>query len=137
VGNVRYWILVLAFPLLYARGDVVDDLLSLGVPAVSAFAGDSTLAVEIEGSLAQGDSLLKHYGGIFFLLADSIGAGWDVVGLRVYISGAVLVFDRSDMYTALGQIRNGTPDSAVALWILEHTLVYNRSVSPSDTAPAE
>lgn len=134
---MRHWIFVLAIPLLYARGDVVDDLLSRGVPAVSAFTGDSTLAVEIEGSLAQGDSLLKHYGGIFFLLADSIGAGWEVVGLRVYVSEAVLVFDRADMYVALDQIRDGTPDSVVALWILEHTLVYNRSGSPSDTAPAE
>ena len=134
---MRHWLWTLLIPLLLTHGDVVDDLLSKGIPTMSAFAGDTTFAVEIQGSLAQGDSLLKHYGGIFFVLADSIAAGWDVVGLRVYISEAVLVFDRADMYIALNQIRDGTPENVVALWILEHTLVFNRTGLSLDTPPAE
>ncbi len=109
-----------------SSGEVVDDLLSRGVPVLSAFVADTTFAVEIEGSLSEGDSLLKHYGGVFFLLADSIAAGWDVIGLRVYISEATLVFARADMYAALNQIQDGTPESIVAMWILEQTLVFNR-----------
>jgi hypothetical protein len=124
--DLRSSIFILLATVLLASGEVVDDLLERGIPAISAFAGDTTFAVEIEGSLALGDSLLKHYGGIFFLLADSIASGWDVLGLRVYVSEAVLVFSQEDMYIALNQIREGTPESVVALWILEHTLVFNR-----------
>ncbi len=123
---VRSSLCILLVPIMLSSGEVVDDLLSRGVPAISAFVADTTFAVEIEGSLSEGDSLLKHYGGVFFLLADSIAAGWDVIGLQVYVSEATLVFTRADMYMALNQIRDGTPESAVAMWILEQTLVFNR-----------
>ena len=124
--DVRSSLYVLLIPILLSSGEVMDDLLSRGVPAVSAFVADTMFAVEIEGSLSEGDSLLKHYGGVFFLLADSIAAGWDVIGLRVYISEAALVFTRTDMYMALNQIRERTPESIVAMWILEHTRVFDR-----------
>jgi hypothetical protein len=123
---VRSSVCILLIPILLSSGDVVDDLLSRGVPAISAFVADTTFAVEIEGSLSEGDSLLKHYGGVFFLLADSIAAGWDVIGLRVYRSEASLMLARADMYMALNHIREGTPESVIAMWILEHTLVFNR-----------
>ena len=106
--------------------DVVDDLTLRGVPALSASVDDSIFTVEIEGSLAMGDSLLKHYGGVFFLLVDSIAAGWDVLGMEVGISEAVLVFSRDDMFTAVSWLADGTPEETVALWILEHTLVEHR-----------
>ncbi len=119
-------LILMAAASILSSGYVIDDLASRGVPALSAVLADSTFVVEIEGSLAEGDSLLKHYGGVFFLLADSIASGWEVVGLKVNIEGAVLVLGREDMFTVLNQIRDGTPESVVAFWILEHTRVFNR-----------
>ena len=123
---VRLALILVSAATLISSGDVVVDLVSRGVPASSAALVDSSFVVEMEGSLAEGDSLLKHYGGVFFLLADSIASGWDVVGLNVNITGAVLVLEREDMFNVLNQIRDGTPESVVAFWILEHTRVFNR-----------
>lgn len=104
----------------------LDDLRSRGIPADSASAADTVLLVHMSGSLSEGDSLLKHYGGAFFLYADSVVAGWPVMELRVYIPTACLVLRREDMFNALSQLQRDAPSETVALWILEHTFVYNR-----------
>jgi len=61
---------------------VVDDCLSKGIPVSSALLLEEVFIVEMDGSLAQGDSLLKHYGGVFFLLADSISRDGLLWGYR-------------------------------------------------------
>ena len=77
----------------------------------------------MDGSLAMGDSLLKHYGGVFFILADSIGAGWPVVGLQVDIPGASLILFQEDVFNAVERMQQGLDESVLAGWILEHTWV--------------
>jgi hypothetical protein len=86
---------------------------------------DSVLVVDMEGSLAEGDSLLKHYGGVFYLVADSVAAGWPVVGLRVRIDGAFLRLSPSSMLDALQRLREGYSDEQVVNGILGHTYVVS------------
>ena len=102
---------------------VVDDCLSKGVPVSSAFISEEVFIVEMDGSLAQGDSLLKHYGGVFFLLADSISSGWPVMGLQVDIPGASLILFREDVFSAVERMQQGLSEEVLASWILEHTWV--------------
>lgn len=102
---------------------VVDDCLSKGIPVSSALLSDEIFIVEMDGSLAQGDSLLKHYGGVFFLLADSIASGWSVVGLQVDIPGASLILFREDVFSAVERMQQGLSEEVLAGWILEHTWV--------------
>lgn len=83
------------------------------------------LVVGMDGSLAEGDSLLKHYGGVFYLAADSVAAGWPVVGLRVGIDGAFLRLGAEDMLDALRRIREGYPEGQVVEMILGHTYVVS------------
>lgn len=102
---------------------VVDDCLSKGIPVSSALLSEEIFIVEMDGSLAQGDSLLKHYGGVFFLLADSIASGWSVVGLQVDIPGASLILFREDVFSAVERMQQGLSEEVLAGWILEHTWV--------------
>jgi hypothetical protein len=118
-------VLILALAAI-ARAGLVDDLRERGIPATSATLGDTLLQVEIEGSLTEGDSLLKHYGGIFYLAADSVAAGWPVVGLKVGIDGAFLRLSSPRMLEALQRIRDGYPDEQVVASILNHTYVVSR-----------
>lgn len=103
---------------------ITDDLDILGVPVISAEIGDSMLVVTMAGSLAEGDSLLKHYGGVFFTLVDSIAAGWDVYGLEVRLEEANLVFRRCDMMQMLIELRDLTDDEIIADWVLNNTRVF-------------
>ena len=105
---------------------LADDLVQRGIPATSAYLGDTLMHVEIQGSLAQGDSLLKHYGGIFYLAADSVAAGWPVVGLRVGIQGAYLRLSSSRMLEALQRLSEGLPEEQVVSSVLAHTYVVSR-----------
>ncbi len=102
---------------------IVEDCTLKGIPVVSAELTQELLTVQMEGSLAMGDSLLKHYGGVFFLLADSIGAGWPVVGLQVDIPGASLILFQEDVFNAVERMQQGLDESVLAGWILEHTWV--------------
>ncbi len=106
-----------------ADGGIIDDYLIRGIPVSSAILSEELLMVEMEGSLAQGDSLLKHYGGVFFLLADSIASGWSVVGLQVNIPGASLILFREDVFSAVERMQQGLSEEVLAGWILEHTWV--------------
>ncbi|NLP04679.1 hypothetical protein GX411_01835 [Candidatus Fermentibacteria bacterium] len=103
----------------------VEDLVARGIPAASAALEDTAFVVAMEGSLTEGDTLLKRYGGVFFTLLDSISGGWPIVGLCVDIPGSRLRFSRVDMYEALDQMRSGVSDDRVALWVLQHTRVFN------------
>lgn len=102
---------------------VIDDCISVGIPVSSAVLSEEKFTVEMDGSLAQGDSLLKHYGGVFFLLADSIASGWPVVGLQVDIPGASLILFREDVFSAVERMQQGLSEDVLAGWILEHTWV--------------
>ncbi|MBN2588023.1 MAG: hypothetical protein JXR55_12085, partial [Candidatus Fermentibacteraceae bacterium] len=84
---------------------------------------DDMLVVEMSGSLSEGDSLLKHYGGVFYTAVDSILAGWDVVGIAVRLDEATLVFRREDMLRMFDWISETTEDEAIAEWVLNHTRV--------------
>ena len=84
---------------------------------------DTVLLVQMHGSLAEGDLLLKHYGGVCYALLDSIAAGWPVVELRIGIDDVVLVLRRRYLLEAIDQIVSGAPDEETGLWILEHTLL--------------
>lgn len=106
-----------------AMSGVVEDCSALGIPVYSAVLSEDLFSVGMEGSLAMGDSLLKHYGGVFFLLADSIAAGWPIVGLQVDIPGASLILFREDVFSAVERMQQGLSDSVLAGWILEHTWV--------------
>ncbi|MCK5131218.1 MAG: hypothetical protein KAR40_03600 [Candidatus Sabulitectum sp.] len=106
-----------------AAGGVVDDCLRKGLPVSSTLLSEEMFTVEMDGSLAQGDSLLKHYGGVFFLLADSIASGWSVVGLQVDIPGASLILFREDVFSAVERMQQGLSEEVLASWILEHTWV--------------
>lgn len=108
---------------LTASAGLVDDCTLRGIPVLSASLTGELLTIEMRGSLAMGDSLLKHYGGVFFLLADSIAGGWPVVGLQVDIPGASLILFREDVFTAVERLQEGLDESVLAGWILEHTWV--------------
>lgn len=103
--------------------DICSDLNAAGVPATSARLTDSMLVVEMSGSLSMGDSLLKHYGGVFYTAVDSILEGWEVIGIAVRLEEATLVFRRSDMLRMFGWITDATGDEAIAEWVLNHTRV--------------
>jgi hypothetical protein len=107
---------------------VVEDCSVLGIPVYSSVLSEELLTVQMEGSLAMGDSLLKHYGGIFFLLADSIAVGWPIVGLQVDIPGASLILFREDVFSAVERMQQGLSESVLAGWILEHTWVTRSSL---------
>lgn len=102
---------------------IVEDCNFRGIPVHSAVLSEGILTVGMDGSLAMGDSLLKHYGGVFFILADSIGAGWPVVGLQVDIPGASLILFQEDVFNAVERMQQGLDESVLAGWILEHTWV--------------
>jgi len=123
-------ILLLSALLSTAASEMAQDLRARGVPVASVELGDTTLVVVMDGSLAEGDTLLKRYGGVFFALLDSVASGWPVVGLSVDIPGSRLRLLRVDFCEALVQIGNGTPDDRVALWVLEHTRVFRTEESP-------
>lgn len=110
-------------------GEICSDLRTIGVPVHSAYLQDSMLVVSISGSLAEGDSLLKHYGGIFFVAVDSIVAGWDVCGIAVELEEATLVFQMCDMIQLFEWISEGDDDEAIAEWVLNHTRVIRDTES--------
>ncbi len=105
--------------------DPYADLLARGIPVRSAGIVDETFIVEISGSLSRGDSLLKHYGGSFFLLLDSIAGGWPLLGLEVRIPGSSLVLFREDVFEALSLMDRGAGEDVIASWVLEHTWVVH------------
>jgi hypothetical protein len=117
-----------------ASSDMAQDLRARGLPVGSVLLEDTSLVVSMEGSLAEGDTLLKRYGGVFLALLDSVGAGWPVVGLCVDIPGSRLKLLQADLYDAVMQIREGEPDDRVALWVLEHTRVF-RAEAGAPQAP--
>lgn len=102
---------------------VIEDCISRGLPVSSAVLSEDLFTVEMEGSLAEGDSLLKHYGGVFFIFADSISAGWPIAGLQVDIPGASLILFRDDVFSAVERMQQGLSEEVLAGWILEHTWV--------------
>lgn len=106
-----------------ASSSIIDDCSLRGIPVSSAVLSEELLMIEMEGSLALGDTLLKHYGGVFFLLADSIASGWSVVGLQVNIPGASLILFREDVFSAVERMQQGLSEEVLAGWILEHTWV--------------
>ena len=106
-----------------SAGEMCSDLQSIGVPAHSAYLQDSMLVVSMSGSLAEGDSLLKHYGGVFFVGVDSIVAGWDIFGIAVELDEATLVFQKCDMILLFEWISESSDDEAIAQWVLNHTRV--------------
>jgi len=102
-----------------------EDLLARGVPVRAVTTEEDSFLVEITGSLSQGDSLLKHYGGTFFLLLDSIAGGWPLMSLEVRISGAALIIFREDVFEALSLMGRGADEQALASWVLGHTWVVH------------
>jgi hypothetical protein len=122
-GILKLVVLLVAVFVSASSGSLVDDFADRGIPVFSADLTEEVLTIEMEGSLAQGDSLLKHYGGVFFVLADSIAAGWPVVGLQVDITGASLVLFREDVFSAVERMQQGLSEEVLASWILEHTWV--------------
>ncbi len=112
-----------------SSGEICSDLQLIGVPAHSAYLQDSMLVVSMSGSLAEGDSLLKHYGGIFFVAVDSIVAGWDVFGIAVELDEATLVFRTCDMIELFEWISESSDDEAIAEWVLNHTRVIRDTES--------
>ncbi|MCK7470368.1 MAG: hypothetical protein MZU95_05830 [Desulfomicrobium escambiense] len=93
-----------------AFAGLYEDLLARGVPVRTVTTEEDNLLVEIEGSLSRGDSLLKHYGGTFFLLLDSIAGGWPLMSLEVRISGASLILFREDVFEALSLMGRGAEE---------------------------
>ncbi len=112
-----------------SAGELCSDLQTIGVPAHSAYLQDRMLVVSMSGSLAEGDSLLKHYGGIFFVAVDSIAAGWDVFGIAVELDEATLVFLKCDMIQLFEWISESSDDEAIAEWVLNHTRVLRDTES--------
>ena len=106
-----------------SMGEICSDLQVIGVPVHSAYLQDGMLVVSMSGSLAEGDSLLKHYGGVFFVTVDSILAGWDVCGIAVELDEATLVFRMCDMIQLFEWISESSDDEAIAEWVLNHTRV--------------
>ena len=119
------FILLLSVSLLAA--DITDDLVSIGVPAHFSEFRDSVIVVGISGSLAEGDSLLKHYGGIFFTVIDSISTGWDVCGINVQLQEATLMFRRCDMFLLVEEMATIDNDEVIAEWVLNRTRVVRTS----------
>lgn len=112
-------------------GSIGSDLAEIGVPVSSAELTDSMLVVEMSGCLSAGDSLLKHYGGVFYTAVDSILAGWDVVGIAVRIDEATLVFRREDMFRMFDWISDTTGEEAIAEWVLNNTrVIRDEDLSP-------
>ncbi len=107
-----------------SEADMADDLRTLGLPVSSAQMLDTAIVITMDGSLAEGDTLLKRYGGVFFALLDSVSAGWPVMGLCVDIPGNRLRLLRTDLALAIAQLQDGEGDEVVALWVLEHTRVF-------------
>ena len=108
-------------------GELAEDLRSIGVPALSAELQDTMIVISMSGSLAQGDSLLKHYGGIFYSVTDSIIGGWDICGISVEIEEAILVFRKSDMVLMFEQLSEIDNEEVIADWVLNHTRVFRDS----------
>lgn len=117
------WLVALFVAALFA--DPYEDLLARGIPVTAVSTNEASFLVEINGSLSRGDSLLKHYGGTFFLLLDSIAAGWPLMSLEVRISGASLILFREDVFEALSLMGRGAEEEALASWVLEHTWVVH------------
>ncbi len=124
MGFLLRSLLMIVFLVSLSPGEFAEDLRSIGVPALSAEMQDTMLVISISGSLAQGDSLLKHYGGIFYSLTDSIIGGWDICGISVEIEEATLVFQRSDMLLMFEQLSEIDNDEVIANWVLNHTRVF-------------
>ncbi len=120
-------VFVITFFASVSFGELTEDLRLIGVPALSAELQDTTVVISISGSLAQGDSLLKHYGGIFYSITDSIIGGWDVCGIIVEIEEATLVFQKSDMILLFEQLSEIDNDEVIADWVLNHTRVFRDS----------
>jgi len=108
-------------------GDISSDLQSIGVPVYSAVLLDSMLVVSMSGTLAEGDSLLKNYGGVFFTTLDSIAAGWDICGIAVELDEATLVFQKREMVQMFEWISESSDDESIAEWVLNHTRVVMNS----------
>lgn len=104
-------------------GDIISDLQAIGVPVHSARMQDSMLVVSMSGSLAEGDSLLKHYGGVFYAAMDSVVAGWDIFGIAVELNDATLVFQKRDMIQMFEWVSESSDDESIAEWVLNHTRV--------------
>ena len=124
---MRFLPLLLLFLFQVLPADICSDLRSLGVPADSAAVQDGMLVVLMDGSLAEGDSLLKHYGGVFYTAVDSILGGWEVCGIAVELPEATLVFSRSRMLEMFDWISSLSDDEAIADWVLNHTRVIRKS----------
>jgi len=124
---LRFLPLLLLFLFQVLPADICSDLRSLGVPADSASVQDGMLVVLMDGSLAEGDSLLKHYGGVFYTAVDSILGGWEVCGIAVELPEATLVFSRSRMLEMFDWISSLSDDEAIADWVLNHTRVIRKS----------
>ncbi len=110
-----------------SAGDISTDLQSIGVPVFSAELLDSMLVVSMSGTLTEGDSLLKHYGGVFFTTVDSIAAGWDICGIAVELDEATLVFRKREMVRMFEWVSETTDDESIAEWVLNHTRVVMNS----------
>ena len=118
---------MIAFFASVSFGELAEDLRSIGVPALSAELQDTMIVISMSGSLAQGDSLLKHYGGIFYSVTDSIVGGWNMCGISVEIEEATLVFQRIDMILMFEQLSEIDNDEVIADWVLNHTRVFRDS----------
>lgn len=112
-----------------AACEITSDLQAIGIPVHSVRLQDSMLVVSMSGSLAEGDSLLKHYGGVFYAAVDSILAGWDIIGIAVELDEATLVFQKRDMIEMLSWISESSDDEAIAEWVLNHTRVIRDTES--------
>jgi len=121
----RMVLLLFLLPLA-TSADMLEDLRELGVPALDVQLSDSMLVVGLSGSLAEGDSLLKYYGGVFFTVLDSISAGWEITGITVRLEEADLVFRRCDMLLMVDGIASDVSDAEIADWVLNHTRVFRR-----------
>ncbi len=127
MGFLLKSLFVIAFLVSVSFGELAEDLRSIGVPALSAELQDTMIVISMSGSLAQGDSLLKHYGGIFYTVTDSIIGGWDICGISVEIDEATLVFQKSDMVLMFEQLSEIDNDEVIADWVLNHTRVFRDS----------
>ena len=127
MGFLLKSLLVTVFLVSVSFGELAEDLRSIGVPALYVELQDTMIVISISGSLAQGDSLLKHYGGIFYSVTDSIIEGWGICGISVKIEEATLVFQRSDMVLMFEQLSEIDDDAVIADWVLNHTRVFRDS----------
>ncbi len=127
MGFLLKSLFMIAFLVSVSVGELSEDLRSIGVPVLSAELQDSMIIISISGSLAQGDSLLKHYGGIFYTVTDSIIGGWDICGISVEIEEATLIFRRSDMLLMFEHVSEIEDDEVIADWVLNHTRVFRDS----------